>query len=82
MGSKEAKMFHIQAQMKQAELYAQYWIASATTGATCSRKLFHGINGPEFTDVEKKAEALETALRHISRHCDLSNKMLELMNQD
>ena len=50
---------------KHCELQALWWIASAQTGACKSRKLYHGLNGPEFTDEEKVQEALDTAQRHI-----------------
>jgi len=56
---------------KHCELQALWWIASAQTGACKSRKIYHGANGPEFTDEEKVQEALNTAKSHIAlfREC-------------
>jgi len=60
--------------IKLCEVYANYWIALATTGAAKNRRLYHGTQGPEFTDDEKVEEAMKTAHTHISR-------MRELMDQ-
>lgn len=37
--SQEARLVRMQASMKMSELYARHWIAMATTGSTCRRKV-------------------------------------------
>ncbi len=68
--------------IKICEMYAQYWIAMATTGAATKRKLFHGTQGPEFTDEEKIEEAMNTALNHIQRMNELVDLKKSLISKE
>ena len=61
--TQEATIAVLDAQTLQAELYAKYWIAMATTGIACDR-IICDRNGP-LTPKAKTKEALDTALRHI-----------------
>ena len=65
--------------IKLCEVYANYWMAMATTGVAKNRALYHGTSGPEFTDEEKVAEAMQTANSHISRMRELIDKKKSLM---
>jgi hypothetical protein len=56
---------YLKAQLEQRKLFAEFFIASALTGHAKQRKIFHGVDGPEFTDEEKINEAMNTARRHI-----------------
>jgi hypothetical protein len=64
------------------EVYASYWMAMATTGIAKDRRLYHGTNGPEFTDEEKIADAMETASNHIHRMQELVDKKKNLIHED
>lgn len=75
--TKEAALAILDAQMVKAELYAQYWIAQATTGVACQRAMC-GANGL-LTNEEKIKEALDTALNHIHRIEEIAHKKFELL---
>lgn len=55
-------------------LQAMWWIHSASNGHCESRKLYHGINGPEFNKDEKRDEAMEVAQRHIQNFAELAEQ--------
>jgi len=57
----------IKAQIKIHELYAQYWMAMATTGLGTKKDLSHGTfrNNIPLTNEEKIEDCLATSLRHI-----------------
>ena len=65
--------------IKLCEVYANYWMAMATTGMAKNRALFHGTSGPAFTDDEKVAEAMQTANTHINRMRELMDKKKSLI---
>ena len=65
--------------IKLCEVYASYWIALATTGVAKNRRLYHGTQGPEFTDDEKVEEAMQTAHTHITRMRELMDQKKELL---
>ena len=65
--------------IKLCEVYANYWIALATTGVGKNRRLYHGTSGPEFTDDEKVEECMQTANTHITRMRELMDQKKELL---
>jgi hypothetical protein len=65
-----------------ARLYAQYWIAEATTGVCLNRRLYHGFEGPEYTNEEKVAESMETAKRHIERMAALIDQKKSILYKE
>ncbi len=69
-------------QIKERELLANWWIASASTGHAKSRSVFHGTGGVELTDQEKVDDAMETALKHIHIHRELSEALLEARKKE
>lgn len=70
----EIRIATLDNQIEISKMRAHWWIASATTGECKSRRLFHGASsGPEFTDAEKVADALDTAARFI----DLMRQAME-----
>jgi hypothetical protein len=71
----------ILAQMKQAEMYAAYWMHSATNGHASIRKLYHG-DGTLYTADELRDEAMQTSLRHIHRMHDLIDGLHDLHDQE
>ena len=71
----------ILAQIKAAEVYAAYWMHSATNGYATTRKLYHG-NGILYTADELRDEAMATSLRHIHRMHDLIDGLHDLHNQE
>lgn len=68
-------------QMKMHTLYFEYHLTLANTGQAKKLKLFHGINGPEFTDDEKIAHAIEIAHNHIKLIEELSEKLMAIMEE-
>lgn len=59
----EGRKIRMMANMKMSELYASYWIAMATTGATTKRVVSRGNR--RLTPMELTQDALDTALSHI-----------------
>jgi hypothetical protein len=49
------------------------WHASIVSGAYKQRRVFHGTQGPEFTEGEKLADAMAT----IKRHAELLDEIAE-----
>lgn len=67
-------------QIQLSMLRAQWWLASAQSGHYKQRQIFHGpitSDGPEFTDEEKLADAMATALRHIEIAAEFSENLAE-----
>lgn len=60
---------NIEHEILYCSLQAQWWIAAATNGHCLSRELYHGSDGPAFTDAEKIADAMEIAQTHLRRIC-------------
>ena len=52
-------------QLKFHEMQANWWMNAATNGHALNRKLYRGVDGPEFTDEEKIKDAMETSQRHM-----------------
>lgn len=68
--------------MLLAKLYAEYWMAQATTGATKSRKVFKGgLDGELLTAEELIIDALATAERHLANFRELAETRLSIMNK-
>lgn len=74
----------ILAQMRQAELYAAYWMNSATNGHATIRTMYHGgiAAGQLFTPDELRDEAMRTAMNHIQRFNDLIDGLHEIHEQE
>lgn len=67
-------------QIQLSMLRAQWWMASATSGHYKQRNIAHGTatsGGPELTDEEKLADAMDTAKRHIELAAEFSEKLAE-----
>ena len=60
---------------KMHELYAQYWMAMATTGACKNRNVEDG-NGRKLTDQELVNDALGCALAHIHNFIEAAENEL------
>lgn len=68
--------------MLMAKLYAEYWMAQATTGATKSRKVFKGgLGGERLTAEELIIDALATAEQHLKNFRELAETRLSIMNK-
>jgi len=65
------------AQMKAAEMYANYWMHSATNGHAATRKIYDGFGSMCNAD-ELRNDAMETSLRHIQRFNDLIETLHEI----
>lgn len=72
----------ILAQMKQAEMYAAFWMHSATNGHATIRTMYHGIGGAPYTPDELRDEAMLTSLNHIHRHADLVDALHQIHEQE
>lgn len=73
---------HLIARMKQCELYANYWMHSASNGTCLNRKLYHLNELREevpFTPDELRQDAMRTALNHIQ---NFNQAMDDLMGLD
>ncbi len=68
--------------IKLCEMYANYWIAMATTGVGTRRKLFHGTAGGELSDEEKIEDCLKTSMNHIHRMDELIDKKKSLIEKE
>lgn len=68
----------IDGQLKQAELYALWWMARVTSGEIKEESLFDG-EGNKISDEKKIQDAIRTANTHIKRIEDLVEKKIELM---
>jgi len=79
--NKDARLEHINDQMKIAELWAQYWLSMATTGVASKRIISHG-DGTQFTEEEKIEDAIKTAGNHIHRLRELSDMKLSILNKE
>jgi len=70
-----------------SQAYASYWQAMAITGVAKNRKMFHGLSRLEFsrlefTDDEKTADAMATALTHLGYVSELINTKKSLLSQE
>ncbi len=65
------------------KLYAEYWMAQATTGAAKSRKIYKGglSRNEPLTDDELVVDALETANRHISNFRQHAEDHLSILHK-
>lgn len=69
----QGKIVRIKDYLKRSELYAQYWIAMATTGVATKRIVSRG--NVRLTTEELREEALNTALTHIHNMEEAANKI-------
>jgi len=60
--------------------WASYHIALAVTGITKKREIWHGTNGPIFTDDEKVQDSMETARTHLHNMSELIDKKKEIID--
>jgi hypothetical protein len=65
--------------IKLCEVYANYWMAMAMSGVGRHRAIYHGTNGPEFTDKEKDSECMATANTHIENMRELMDKKKSML---
>lgn len=72
----------ILAEMKQAEMYAAYWMHSATNGHAAIRKIYHGLYGQLFTPDELRDDAMQTAKNHIERFNRLIETLHDIHSQE
>lgn len=68
-------------EIAMCQTWSTYWQAMAVTRVATNRKLYHGVNGPEFTDQEKIEDALNTALTHLHRMRELIDKKKRLLSK-
>lgn len=71
---REATLKILDDQIHEASLYAQWWMASATTGHAATRTIFKTDEGGDhrkMTAEELTSEAMRVAHRHIERHREL-----------
>ena len=70
-------------QYDKARLFAEYWIAMATTGVVHNKSLEKSAQGKwmEFTDLEKREHALKISRNHMNRMEDLAESKIELMKE-
>jgi|GEM_PF-6778586 hypothetical protein len=67
---------HLIARMKQCELYANYWMHSATNGTGLYRTIYH--DGVKMTPDELRQNAMDTALTHIQNFNEAMDDLMEL----
>lgn len=73
---------HLIARMKQCELYANYWMHSATNGTCLNRKMYQFLDGGgerAYSPDELRQDAMRTALTHIQ---NFNQAMDDLMGLD
>lgn len=72
---------HLIARMKQCELYANYWMHSASNGTCLNRTLYKYVDRDQvlLTPDELRQEAMRTALSHIQ---NFNQAMDDLMGLD
>jgi hypothetical protein len=61
------------------QAYTSYWQTMAVTGAAKNRKLFHGVDGPEFTAKEKVIDAMDIASTHLGNMSRLIDEKKRLL---
>jgi hypothetical protein len=69
---------HLIARMKQCELYANYWIASAVTGTCTNRKIYSYDKHDYLSPDELRQEAMDTAKTHIQNFNEAMNDLMGL----
>jgi hypothetical protein len=81
MDENEIILKTIDHEIAMCQTWSTYWQAMAVTRVATNRKIYHGTNGPEFTDQEKIEEALQTSLHHLHRMRELIDKKKQLLNK-
>ncbi len=79
MSDKEIILKTIDQDIMLSQGWALYWQAMAVSGAVKSKKIYHGTEGPEFTDDEKVEDAMATSTVHLIKMFELINKKKELL---
>ena len=79
MSDKEIILKTIDQDIMLSQGWASHWQAMAVSGAAKSRKIYHGMGGPEFTDDEKIEDAMATSVVHLIKMFELINKKKELL---
>ncbi len=69
----QGKIVRMQDYLKRSELYAQYWIAMATTGVATKRTVSRG--NARLTPEELTESAMNIALNHIHNMEETANKI-------
>ncbi len=69
----QGKIVRMQDYLERSKLYAQYWMAMATTGVATKRTVSTGNH--RFTPEELKEDSLNTALNHIHNMEEAANKI-------
>jgi hypothetical protein len=72
----------LQQQIEGSKLWAQYWLAMATTGATTRRRVFQGLSERELTEEELIDDAMNTAKSHLHRVQQLSDMRLGRLRKE
>lgn len=75
MTRKTKVIVQLENKLKEHEMYANYWMAMATTGATCNRHVTR--NNVRLTDDELIEDALDTARRHIHLHRETHEALMD-----
>ena len=60
-------------QMKYHEMQAYWWMHAASNGHATTHNIYHGIQGEEFTDKEKRDRAMVISQRHMKIYRELAN---------
>ncbi len=66
--AQQARLARMQASMKMSELYAMYWMAMATTGCTCRRKVSACTDDGQKTRLLTPEELTDDALTQATNH--------------
>lgn len=71
---------HLIARMKQCELYANYWMQSATNGTCLNRTIYKYVDNERvrLTPDELRQEAMSTAMTHIQNFNDAMDDLMGL----
>ena len=75
----EIRLRHLSDHMEICKLYANYWVAMATTGATTRRIVSRG--NKRLTPEELTESALDTAKTHINNFRETSDEILKLLRE-
>jgi hypothetical protein len=82
MSNKKIQIEHINDELKISGLWAQYWMAMATTGVAKNRTILRGgSDGVPLTDDELIADALNIAKNHIRRMAEFVDKKVGLLKE-
>lgn len=69
---------HLLARMKQSEMYANYWIASAVTGTCTNRKIYSFDKEGYLSPDELREDAMNTANTHIRNFSEAMDALMGL----